>query len=98
MGKSKFTVESRISIHGAPFVPLSSLTPEQKAEVDQEIGRRIARVIERCYEEHPEDRERIRKALLDSGSKMLWEEKLINGRRCHIDYKDGQPCEPVWMD
>lgn len=90
--------ESMISIHGGPFVPLSSLTPEQMAEVKEEISRRISRVIERCYAEHPEDQERIKKALLDSGGKLLWEEKIIDGRKCRIDYKDGQPCEPIWLD
>ena len=69
-------MESWISIDGGEEVLLSSLTPEEKMAAWERIGERIGRVIENYIRQHPEQYERIRQALLDSGAEIIKVERI----------------------
>lgn len=74
MAKQLTAKESMISIDGRPYVPLSSLTPEEKAACWEKIARRIGQVIHDYVNCHPEHYDVVLKALLDSGGELISEE------------------------
>ena len=63
--------ESKIIINGQPPVPLSSLTPEEKAACWEVMAKRIGQAITDYVNRHPEQYELVRKALLDAGGREV---------------------------
>ena len=64
---------SMISINGGEYVPLSSLTPEEKAACWAIIAERLGQVITDYVKQHPEQYDVVKKALLDSGGRIIEE-------------------------
>lgn len=63
--------DSMISINGGEYVPLSSLTPEEKAECWAIMAKRIGQAITDYVNLHPEHYDLVMKALLDSGGEIV---------------------------
>lgn len=60
MAKSKpLTIKPSMIKWGDKYVPLASLTPEQREQKRQEYTRRIEEVVNRWCATHPEDFEAI---------------------------------------
>jgi cobalamin biosynthesis protein CbiD len=68
-------MESKISINGGPFVPLSSLTKEEKDAAWEIIAERISRTITEYVDQHPEEYTIVRDALINAGGKLIYEER-----------------------